>query len=154
MRARHSNQALYQFRRNWKRNKEFGLFWCFGNSRTGSDTDMCSGSLRGQELRGMADAMSSVGMQDVEHLFPNFGEASLTLAKIACSDEINWSQQSWARFLSPVFQLDLFVFSCCKNLLRITRSQEEVLHLELSLPFSVTLCRWNRKFRNMHVNCF
>lgn len=154
VRARHSAQALYQFRRNWNRNKEFGLFWCFGNSRIGSDTDMCSGSLWGKELRGMANAISLVGMQDVEHFFPNFGDASLTLVKIDCSDETNWSQQSWARCLSPVFQLDLFIVNCCENFLRITRSQEEILHLELSLPLSITPCRWNRKLRNMYVNCF
>ena len=99
--ARHSDWALHDFRSNLKRNKESGLSWCFGNTGTQSDTNMCSGFLWGQELQVRFPqyywSISLVGVQGVEHFFPSFGDAWLTLVKIVCSDELNWSQQSWAR---------------------------------------------------------
>lgn len=99
--ARHSNWVLHHLRSNLKRNKESGLSWCFGNTGKESDTSVCSGFLRGQNFKAgshsMTDPISLVGVQGVEHFFPSFGGASLMLAKIVRSHEMNWSQESWAR---------------------------------------------------------
>lgn len=99
--TRHSNWHLHHFRSNLKRNKETGLSWRFGNTRKESDTSLCSGSYEAKNFRAgshiMTDPISLVGVQKVECFFHYFGDASLTLVKTVSSDEIIWSQQSWAR---------------------------------------------------------